>query len=70
MLGKPKYNYGDKVVVCFDGKEYVGTIEIIDKYGTFFDESDVCYDILLKDFNGHEECFVKHINERNVKSKV
>ena len=67
MIGFPKYNYGDKVIVTFDGDEYVGTIKIIDKHGTFFDESDVCYDVLLNNFGGHEQCLVKHINERSVR---
>ena len=67
MLGIPKFSYGEKVTIDFDGKEYVGTIAIVDKYGTFFDDSDVSYDILVNDFDGHKECLVKHINEKYVK---
>jgi hypothetical protein len=35
----------------------------MNKYGTFFDESDVSYDIMV------EDALYKHINEKNVKNK-
>lgn len=69
MLGKPKYKLGQ--VVTFDVDMYnreadkietmkkEGTIAIIDKYGTFQDDSDVSYDILV----GDENCLYKHIRE-------
>lgn len=51
MRGSPKYNYGDlvKFKIKREDKEYelVGKIEIIDKYGTFGDSSDVSYDIMV-----------------------
>ena len=31
------YNYGDEVSFYIDEKEYVGTVEIIDRFGYFFD---------------------------------
>ena len=62
MIGKPKYTYGE--TVCFEFNEQIktGTIEIIDKYGTFFDDSDVSYDILVES----ENTLYKHINEKYV----
>lgn len=69
MLGKPKFNYGDvvrfelvlekdSVITC------IGTIEIIDKYGTFEQNKEVSYDIMVDNFNvGNEPVFVKHIIE-------
>lgn len=51
------YNYGDKVSFPFDSKDYTGTIEIIDKFGYFFDNSEPYYDIYMKEHN----ILVKHM---------
>lgn len=69
MIGKPKFEYGQMVRFTIsdqDGNsiEKIGTIEIIDRYGTFFDTSDVSYDILVED----ENCLYKHITERIVEA--
>ena len=69
MLGKPKFEYGQKVRFTITDQngnsiEKIGTIEIIDRYGTFFDTSDVSYDILVED----ENCLYKHITERIVEA--
>lgn len=45
--------------LCYKMKRKT-VIYIIDKYGTFEDNSDVSYDILVKE----ENCLYKHINER------
>lgn len=65
MLGNPKFNYDDRVSFSFGDETIVGTIEIIDRYGTFFDNSDVSYDILVDDYKG-SPCLFKHINEHRV----
>jgi len=62
MLGNPKFDYGDKVKFEIDGKTKVGTIEIIDAYGTFFYKEDVSYDIMVEE----ENTFYKHIAEKFV----
>ena len=69
MIGKPKFEYGQKVRFTISDQngnsiEKIGTIEIIDRYGTFFDTSDVSYDILVED----ENCLYKHITERIVEA--
>lgn len=76
MIGKPKYNYGDKVKFVLEDKEYIGEVWIIDKFGTFEDNSDVSYDIMVKDAfkvgndhyhpNGNNDCLFKHISEKLV----
>ena len=71
MLGKPKYNYGDEVKfkVKIQDKEYelVGKVEIIDKYGTFGDNSDVSYDIMVDKCPwNNEPCLFKHFREDRV----
>lgn len=77
MIGKPKFKRGDKVKFVLEDKEYVGEIWIIDKYGTFEDDSDVSYDIMVKDAfkeddnfyrpNENNDCLFKHITEKLVK---
>lgn len=66
MLGNPKYNYGDKVYFMADGKRYDGVIAIIDKFGTFCDDSDVSYDIFLPETS----TLWKHIREPIIREKV
>ena len=86
MLGKPKYNIGDSVKFSievpvydannkfekFEKETFQGNIYIIDKYGTFEDDSDVSYDIMVTDkkfvstVNTKGECLYKHINEKLV----
>jgi hypothetical protein len=65
MKGHPKYQYGNLVKFEFNGEIKEGTVYIIDKYGTFEDDSDVSYDILVK--NENEHCLYKHINEKYLK---
>lgn len=57
------YNYGDKVSFPFDGKDYTGTIEIIDKFGCFFDNSEPYYDIYMKEHN----ILVKHMPQSSIR---
>ena len=62
MKGHPKYQYGNLVKFKLNGEIKEGTVYIIDKYGTFEDDSDVSYDILV----GNENCLYKHINEKYI----
>lgn len=62
MIGNPKYNIGDAVSFVIDNKTINGEVAIIDKYGTFEDDSDVSYDIYSKE----ENILYKHINEKNI----
>lgn len=69
MIGKPKFEYGQMVRFVISDQngnsiEKIGTIVIIDRYGTFFNTSDVSYDILVED----EKCLYKHITERTVEA--
>ena len=66
MIGQPKYTEGDHVQFTFDGQVKTGTIEIVDAYGAFFDESDVSYDILIEE----ENTLYKHIREDRVIKNV
>ena len=64
MLGKPKYYENDLVEFQWlkDKPNKVGIVYIVDKWGTLSDDSDVSYDILVKE----ENMLYKHISERYV----
>ena len=67
MIGKPKYKENDKVEFEFiENEVHIGVIWIVDRYGTFFDKSDVSYDIYVEE----ENMIYKHINEKYVKRKI
>lgn len=66
MIGKPKFKYGDVVEFMYNNEKIVGTVEIIDSYGTHFDKSDVSYDIMCDNYKG-SPMFFKHVTERLVK---
>lgn len=70
MLGNPKYNYEDKVgfwLVPYketEKKFFIGKVYIIDAYGTFEQNVEPSYDIMVEDFNGSgQPCLVKHVRE-------
>ena len=63
MLGEPKYKLFEKVRFEFDDSFKVGTIYVVDKYGTFEDKTDVGYDILVEE----ENMLYKHIKEEYIK---
>lgn len=66
MKGNPKFDYGDVVKFNINDEEKCGVVAIIDRYGTFFDDSDACYDILNED----ENILYKHINEKFIIEKI
>lgn len=67
MIGQPKYKVGDKVTFKIDGQIAEGSIYIVDEYGTFFIDDDVCYDVMAN-WCGKESLF-KHIPERWIISR-
>ena len=66
MLGKPKYKRGDIVKFNLGDEIKEGVVAIVDKYGTFFDNSDVSYDILVQ----KENMLYKHFNESLIIEKT
>ena len=65
MKGFPKFKIGDKVhfEFTFNNEKYSedGEIVVVDKFGTWYDDSDVSYDIRLEDGS-----WWKHITEKYV----
>lgn len=62
MIGHPKFKIDEKVKFDFYGQEKVGTVYIVDKFGTFEDNTDVSYDILVEE----ENILYKHFNEKYI----
>ena len=66
MIGKPKFQRGDKVKFTWtrDGQEIskTGSIYIVDAYGTFEQNNEVSYDIFVEE----ENCLYKHFVESMV----
>lgn len=65
MIGKPKYKLEDEVSFKLsDNKQLTGNIIIIDKYGTFEQNENVSYDILVNACDEYPDgCLFKHIPE-------
>jgi hypothetical protein len=67
MIGMPKYKGNDKVeFTIYENDTRIGVIYVVDKYGTYYDKSDVSYDIYVEE----ENMLYKHFNEKYVKRKI
>lgn len=62
MLGNPKYKLGEKVKFTLNGKETIGEVYIIDAYGTFEQNQEVSYDVMV-DLPDNQKCLYKHVIE-------
>ena len=62
MIGKPKFKLNDTVAFTCNGngETKTGTVFTVDRFGTFFCKSDVCYDVMVES----ENCLYKHIEEK------
>ena len=59
------YQQGEEVSFLLDGKLYNGIIEIVDKFGTFFDNSEPYYDIYA--VIQERKTLVKHVRQSCVR---
>lgn len=62
-----KYKEGDRVSFTIEDELVTGTIEIVDEFGNFFDNSEPSYDVLVDNFRGGK-CLIKHISESSLKT--
>lgn len=62
MLGNPKFKVGEVVKFIAGAQVKEGNIEIVDAWGTFYNNSDVSYDIMVEKDN----MLYKHITEKDV----
>ena len=65
QFGKPKYVRGDIVTFTFGETEKTGKISIVDAYGTFGQQEEPSYDIMIEE----ENCLYKHIEESLIREK-
>lgn len=63
MIGKPLFRLNDLVEFIFGEKNLVGTIAVVDAYGTFFQSEEPSYDIFVQE----ENMLYKHVQESLVK---
>ena len=56
---EPEYGLGDIVTFKFDGNSKTGYVYVVDKYGTFEQDEEPSYDVMVKD----ENCLYKHVRE-------
>lgn len=62
MRGYPRFTQDEPVLFFINHEVKMGTIYIIDAYGTFFCDDDVHYDIMVES----ENTLYKHIPEGDV----
>lgn len=77
MLGKPKFKINDKVQFdIFDDRDFPeekytlkGYVYIVDSYGTFGQNEEPSYDIMVDEgeFPSSYPCLFKHIRESRLK---
>lgn len=60
MIGKPKYKENDVVIFTIDGEILTGYVYIVDAYGTFEQNEEPSYDIMVEK---PVHCLYKHIRE-------
>lgn len=59
-----KYTYGDTVVFDYHSKSSLrGEIAIIDRFGTFGQNEEPSYDILVFDDESNEKVLYKHVRQ-------
>ena len=68
MLGRPKFKYEDEVRFTFNGSQFIGKVYVVDAYGTFEQNKEVSYDIMVEHFPtpDGEPCLIKHIVETDL----
>lgn len=59
MLGKPKFKFGDVVKFALGNEVIVGKIQVVDGYGTLFQNKEPSYDVYREENN----TLYKHVEE-------
>lgn len=67
MIGYPKYKEDDHVGFLIDGRKEFGYVYIVDEYGTFEQNEEPSYDIVVRNWKGTgTSCLFKHIRESDI----
>ena len=62
MIGYPKFKKGDMVKFNWKDGKKVGKVCIVDVYGTFGQDKEASYDIMVEE----DDCLYKHVPESEV----
>lgn len=66
-VGNPIYQSGDYVSFKLGTEKLTGQVAIVDSHGTFEQNIEPSYDILVNDYLGTgDECLVKHVRESTI----
>lgn len=67
IAGHPLFKEGDRVKFRFGSEVFVGSVAIVDAWGTFFQDEEPSYDILVPSFRGSDKPVLwKHCAESNI----
>lgn len=55
----PEYGLGDIITFKFDGNSKTGYVYVLDAYGTFEQDEEPSYDVMVEE----ENCLYKHVRE-------
>lgn len=71
VAGKPRFARDDKVVFTMGEEEVEGIVAIVDAWGTFEQNEEPSYDILVERYRDTgEPCLLKHIGEQYIVKKI
>ena len=62
MIGYPKFKKGDTVKFNWKDGKKIGKVHIVDRYGTFGQDKEASYDIMVEE----DDCLYKHVPESEV----
>ena len=65
-MAPPRFKEGDYVVFRSNGEKKTGQIYIVDRYGTFGQNEEPSYDVMVDE----ENCLYKHIRDSHVAEAV
>ena len=63
-IGQPIFKLGDRVQFKFENRLKTGTVEIVDRYGTFEQNEEPSYDVMS--VHKGQPCLFKHIRESSL----
>ena len=70
-LGKPKFKIDDEVKFKFNEKYLAGKVYIVDRWGTFEQNEEPSYDVMVENFDQKgNACLVKHVRESLIENST
>lgn len=62
MIKYPKFKKGDTVKFNWKDGTKIGKVYIVDRYGTFGQDKEISYDIMVEE----DDCLYKHVPESEI----